>query len=165
MIKILSALSLLLIATAVFAQSEKPPQAFLDGVEAEQNSDYKTAASHFRQSIAEKPGMVSAHYHLGRALVQQELHGEALDAFNELIKLEPQNLLAHYEIGKLHLATKNYYDAVAKYRWLKSQTGNPQMVRQIGLMICFPASHEPATCRQTLGTEPLPRNWPSICLI
>ncbi len=111
----------------------KPPilsgnssQAFLDGLEAERRSDYQAAAAHFRQAIAEQPAIIPPHYRLGRALIQQQLYSEALDAFEGLLKIDPQNLPAHYEIGKLHLAAGNYADAVAKYRWLKSQAENPK---------------------------------------
>jgi TonB family protein len=134
--------------------SINPPQAFLDGLEAEGTSDYKTASAHFRQAIAESPTMIIAHYRLGRSLVRQQLYSEALHAFEGLLKIDPENLLAHYEIGKLHLSTRNYpdelllkfdpenllanykvgkqflstqnyADAIATYRWLKSQSGNP----------------------------------------
>src|SRR5262249_14205953 len=93
-------------------------------LKAEGKSDYKSAATYFRQAIAERPKMIIAHYRLGRSLVQQELYSEALDAFEGLLKLDSENLLAHYEIGKLHLATRNYAGAIAKYQRLKSQTGN-----------------------------------------
>jgi len=130
-----------------------PMQALRDGLEAEGKLDYKSAATHFRQAIAERPTMILAHYRLGRSLVRQQLYNEALNAFEELLKFDPQNLpahyeigklhlsarnypdellveynhenlLAHYEIGKLHLSTRNYADAIAKYRWLKSQAEN-----------------------------------------
>src|SRR5215470_9716435 len=123
------------------------------GLEAEGKSDYKTAVTHYRMAIAERPTELFAHYRLGRALVRQQLYNEALDAFEELLKFDPQNLPAHYEIGKLHLSarnypdellvefspenllanyeigklhlsTRNYADAIAKYRWLKSQAEN-----------------------------------------
>ena len=129
------------------------PQAFLDGLEAEEKSDYKTASAHFRKAIAESPTMIIAHYRLGRSLIRQQLYSEAFDAFEELLKIDSENLLAHYEIGKLHLSTlnypdelllkfdpenllanykigkqflstQNYADAIAKYRWLNSQSGN-----------------------------------------
>jgi TonB family protein len=130
------------------------PQAFLDGLKAEEKSDYKTADAHFRQAIAESPTLIIAHYRLGRSLVRQQLYSEAFDAFEGLLKIDPENLLAHYEIGKLDLSprnypdelllefdpenllanykigkqflsTQNYADAIAKYRWLSSQSGNP----------------------------------------
>ncbi len=120
--KIILVLSLLFaFTTAVFAQTEKTPQSYLDAMEAIRNSDYKAAVASFRQAIAEQPDLVRAQYYLGRTLVRQEIYNEALDAFEALIKLDPDNLLAHYEIGKLHLQAKNYADAVAKYRWLESQ--------------------------------------------
>jgi len=84
--------------------------------------DYKTAAAHYRQVIAERPTLIPAYYRLGRALAGQRLYSEALDAFEELLKLDPENLLAHYEIGKLSLSTQNYAGAIAKYLWLRSQS-------------------------------------------
>src|SRR5262249_13706448 len=130
-----------------------PMQALRDGLEAEGKLDYKSAATHFRQAIAERPTMILAHYRLGRSLVRQQLYNEALGAFEGLLKFDPQNLpahyeigklhlsarnypdellvefspenlLAYYEIGKLHLSSRNYADAIAKYRWLKSQAEN-----------------------------------------
>jgi tetratricopeptide (TPR) repeat protein len=88
---------------------------------------------------------------LGRALIRLQLYREALTAFEELLKFDPQNLPAHYEIGKLYLTARNYpsellsefdpenllanyeigarylspqdyADAIAKYQWLKSQS-------------------------------------------
>jgi TonB family protein len=90
---------------------------------------------------------------LGRALFRLQRYREALTAFEELLKFDPENLLAHYEIGKLRLYTpnyppellnrfdpenllanyevgnrylspQNYADAVAKYQWLRSQSEN-----------------------------------------
>jgi len=50
--KIISVLSLLLaFTTAVFAQTEKPPQSYLDAMEAMRNSDYKAAVASFRPKI------------------------------------------------------------------------------------------------------------------
>src|SRR5215510_15277362 len=123
------------------------------GLEAEGKSDYKTAVTHYQMAIAERPAELFAHYRLGRALVRQQLYNEALDAFEELLKFDPQNLPAHYEIGKLrltarnyphelmskfdpenlfanyeignrYLSSQNYADAIAKYHWLRSQSEN-----------------------------------------
>jgi tetratricopeptide (TPR) repeat protein len=123
------------------------------GLEAEGKSDCRTAVTHYQMATAERPTELFAHYRLGRALVRQQLYNEALDAFEELLKFDPQNLpahyeigklhlsarnypdewlveynhenlLAHYEISKLHLSTRNYADAIAKYKWLKSQAEN-----------------------------------------
>jgi len=52
--------------------------------------------------------MILAHYRPGRSLVRQQLYDEALDAFEGVLKFDPQNLLAHYEIGKLRLSARNY---------------------------------------------------------
>src|SRR5262245_32913226 len=80
------------------------------GLEAEGKSDYRTAVTHYQMAIADRPTEIFAHYRLGRALVRQQLYNEALDAFEELLKFDPQNLPAHYEIGKLRLSARNYPD-------------------------------------------------------
>jgi tetratricopeptide (TPR) repeat protein len=96
-------------AANAFAQV---PQSIHDGFEAEVQSDYKTAAAHYRQVIAKSPTFIPAYYRLGRALVRQQLYGEALEAFERLLEVDPENLLAHYEIGKLHLSFRKYSDEV-----------------------------------------------------
>jgi tetratricopeptide (TPR) repeat protein len=78
-------------------------------------SDYNTAAAHYRQVMAERPILIPAYYRLGRAFVGQQLHSEALDAFEELLKLDLVNLLAHYEIGKLNLSTRSHPDEESLY--------------------------------------------------
>ncbi len=113
-------LCLSLFAIPAFAQNEKPPQAYVDAMDALRQADYKRAADHFRQAITERPSMVSAHYYLGLALYKQEVYGEALDAYQELVKLDPNNILAHYQIAKIHLTNNDYSPAVEEYRWLKS---------------------------------------------
>jgi TonB family protein len=89
----------------------------------EVKSDYNTAAAHYRQVIAERPTFIPAYYHLGRSLVGQQLYSEALDAFEELLKLDPENLLAHYEIGKLSLSTRNHPDEELLYRFHDRKRG------------------------------------------
>jgi tetratricopeptide (TPR) repeat protein len=128
--------------------------AYDDGLEAVGKGDYRTAVAHLRRAIRERPLRIRAHYYLGRALFRLQLYREALTAFEELLKFDPENLLAHYEIGKLHLyaqnyplellsqfdpenllanyeignrylSPQNYADAIAKYQWLRSQSENP----------------------------------------
>lgn len=128
--------------------------AYDDGLEAVGKGDYRTAVTHLRRAIRERPLRIRAHYYLGRALFRLQLYREAFTAFEELLKFDPENLLAHYEIGKLHLyaqnypsellskfdpenllanyeignrylAPQNYADAIAKYQWMSSQSENP----------------------------------------
>jgi len=127
--------------------------AYDDGLEAAGRGDYQTAVAHLRRAIRERPLRIRAHYYLGRALFRLQLYREALTAFEELLNFDPENLLAHYEIGKLHLyarnysqellskfdpenllanyeignrylSPQNYADAIAKCQWLRSQSEN-----------------------------------------
>jgi tetratricopeptide (TPR) repeat protein len=127
--------------------------AYDDGLEAVGKGDYRTAVAHLRRAIRERLLRIRAHYYLGRALFRLQLYREALTAFEELLKFDPENLLAHYEIGKLHLyaqnyppellsqfdpenllanyeignrylSPQNYADAITKYQWLRSQSEN-----------------------------------------
>jgi tetratricopeptide (TPR) repeat protein len=127
--------------------------AYDGGLEAVGRGDYQTAVAHLRRAISERPLRIRAHYYLGRALFRLQRYREALTAFEELLKFDPENLLAHYEIGKLrlyaqnypqellskfdpenllanyeignrYLSPQNYADAIAKYQWLRSQSEN-----------------------------------------
>ena len=127
--------------------------AFNDGLEAAEKGDYQTAVAQFRLALRERPLKIRAHYYLGRALFRLQLHREALAAYEELLKLDPENLPAHYEIAKLqlyarnypsellrkfdpehllanyeigarYLSPQNYADAIAIYQWLKAQSEN-----------------------------------------
>jgi tetratricopeptide (TPR) repeat protein len=82
--------------------------AYDDGLKAVGRGDYQTAVAHLRRAIRGRPLRTRAHYYLGRALFRLQLHREAFAAFEELLKFDPENLLAHYEIGKLHLYARNY---------------------------------------------------------
>ena len=134
------------------ADSDLSP-AYDDGLEAVGKGNYRTAAPRLRQAIRERPLRIRAHYNLGRALFRLQLYREAFAAFEELLKFDPENLLAHYEIAKLrlyapnyppelldkfdpenllanhgigyrYLSPQNYADAIAKYQWLRSQSEN-----------------------------------------
>jgi len=127
--------------------------AYDDGLKAAGKGDYQTAVALLRRAIRERPMRIRAHYYLGRALFSLRLYPESLAAFEELLKFDPENLIAHYEIGKLHLlapnyprellsqfdpenllanyeignrylSPQNYADAIAKYQWLRSQSEN-----------------------------------------
>jgi tetratricopeptide (TPR) repeat protein len=93
------------------------------GDSGEVKSDYKTEAARYRQVIAESPTLIPAYYRLGRALVGQRLYSEALDAFEELLKLDPENLPAHYEIGKLSLTSRNRPNEELMYRFQDHKRG------------------------------------------
>ena len=112
------ALSISLLVIPAFAQREKPPQSYDDAMEAFRHADYKSAVDHFRQAISERPSMVKAHYFLGSSLFNQGIYGESLSAYQELIQLDPNNILAHYQIAKIYLINEDYRSAVEEYRWL-----------------------------------------------
>ncbi|MBO0862784.1 MAG: TonB family protein [Chloracidobacterium sp.] len=132
---------------------EDVSNAFNDGLEAAGKGKYQIAVEHFRRALRERPVKIRAHYYLGRALIRLRLYDEAIAAFEELLKFDPENLPAHYEIAKLSLTARNYprellgqfdfenllanyeigarclspqnyADGIAKYKWLKSQSEN-----------------------------------------
>ncbi|HKQ73982.1 MAG TPA: TonB family protein [Blastocatellia bacterium] len=116
------ALSLSLFVIPAFAQREKPLQSYGVAMEAFGRADYKSAVDHFRQAIAERPSMLTAHYYLGLSLYILENYAEALSAYQDLIRIDPNNIPAHYQIAKIHLTIEDYRSAVEEYRWLRSQS-------------------------------------------
>ncbi len=115
-------LSLSLLVIPAFAQQEKPPQSYDNAMEALRQGDYKSAVDHFRQAIAEQPGMFMARYYLGISLYNQENYAEALSAYQELLQQSPYNVMVYYQIAKIHLVTEDYRSAVEEYRRLASRS-------------------------------------------
>jgi TonB family protein len=103
--------------------------AYDQGLDALKSGDNVRAVEKFREAIAETPRHLRAHYHLGHTLVRMKHYGEATEAFQHLIRLSSllsvplpfAILAAHYELGKLYLASSNYPAAAEEYRWLKAE--------------------------------------------
>jgi tetratricopeptide (TPR) repeat protein len=60
------------------------------------------AAMFWNRILAEEPGSVTAHYHLGVVRFQLKEHEQAEQSFLKVLELDPASHLAHYNLGVLY---------------------------------------------------------------
>lgn len=85
-------------------------------VAAAQRGDGVVAEGAARQVLALKPGQALGYNALGNALFAQMRYPEALDAYEEVLKRQPEARLVHYNIGVLHYRTQRYAKAEVSLR-------------------------------------------------
>ncbi len=65
-----------------------------------------------REAIRLQPGMFQAHYHLGRALLQQKRFPEAIAAFEQAKSISPSSYTADFGLGQVYIAQGDYDRAI-----------------------------------------------------
>jgi TolB-like protein/Flp pilus assembly protein TadD len=78
-----------------------------------------------RRAITLQASLIGAYYHLGRALVLQQRHAEALQAFEQAKSLDPGFETADFGIAQVHLATGDPAAALAALARLRTTAGAP----------------------------------------
>jgi predicted Zn-dependent protease len=62
------------------------------------------AAKEFEAELTGNPNFAQAHYELGKALLQQADIARAVSSLEIAVKLEPENALFYYELGRAYNA-------------------------------------------------------------
>jgi TolB-like protein/Flp pilus assembly protein TadD len=65
-----------------------------------------------REAIRLQPGMFQAHYHLGRALMQQKRFPEAIAALEQAKSISPSSGTADFGLGQVYIAQGDYDRAI-----------------------------------------------------
>ncbi len=78
--------------------------------------DYPTAADWLTRSVASDPSDSHAFYYLGRAKYNQKHFDDAVRAFAQSLKLDPNNAQTEDNLGLAYEARGNTEDALAAYR-------------------------------------------------
>ena len=94
---------------------QTPPRA----VEAEQAA---------REAIRLQPDFTAAYYHLGRALLLQNRHQEALDAFQHILDRIPDSSLGNFGQAQTYLAMGEYARAEQRFKASMRQRISPAML-------------------------------------
>jgi len=123
------------------------------GVVAFRNAQFQPAIMHFKNAVALDPTMLNARLYLATAIAQQYIPGgespdnvkianEAIDAFQDVLRVDPGNITAIASIAQVYYNMKNF-DKAKEYqqRRLKLEPNNPEPYYWIGVLdwaICFP---------------------------
>jgi tetratricopeptide (TPR) repeat protein len=107
------------------------------GVAAYRNGQFQAAIMHFKESVRRDPTLINARLYLATAYRQQYIPGgesednvkiaqQALDAFQDVLKMEPQNVTAIASIAQTYYDMKKF-DKAKEYqkRRLQIEPNNP----------------------------------------
>lgn len=117
----------LLLARTTFAsrnlhrapRSEDHSPAYKEGMNALRNSDYEKAAEQFKQAAADRPDDMWAFYYFGLCLLKLKRAGEAANAYQQAMVINPNEAAVHYQLGKIYLEKGDREAAEKEHRWLR----------------------------------------------
>jgi tetratricopeptide (TPR) repeat protein len=127
------------------------------GVVAYSNAQFQTAIMHFQNAVALDPTLLNARLYLATAYAQQYVPGgetpdnvklgqQAIDAFEDVLKMDPNNVTAIASIAQMYYNMKKFDKAlVYQRRWLQVEPNNPVPYYWIGVLdwaICYPRTQQ-----------------------
>jgi len=127
------------------------------GVVAFRNAQFQAAIVHFKQAVALDPTLLNARLFLATAYEAQYVPGgdspdnvkiaeQAIETFEQVLKMDPANTTALPHIGQIYYNMKNF-DKAKEYqkRRLELEPNNQEPYYWIGVMdwaICFPRTQQ-----------------------
>jgi len=123
------------------------------GVAAYRNAQFQAAIMHFKEAVALDPSLLNARLYLATAYRQQYIPGgespenlkvahQAIDAFQEVLKMDPNNTTAIASIAQTYYDMKDFDKAKENQRrWVQLEPNNPVPYYWIGVLdwaVCFP---------------------------
>ncbi len=127
------------------------------GVTAYRNGQFQSAVMHFQNAVALDPTLLNAKLYLATAYYQQYIPGgesaenikfaqQAIDAFDEVLKVDPKNTTAIASAAQMYYQLKKF-DKALEYqrRWLQVEPDNPLPYYWIGVLdwaICYPRTQQ-----------------------
>ncbi|OPY68766.1 MAG: MORN repeat variant [Syntrophorhabdus sp. PtaU1.Bin050] len=93
---------------------------FDEGIEYTRSGCYDKAAEAFRRAISILPGYGEAYYRLAGILKKKGMYLDYIEVWMDLLKLDPDDRDAHFNIGLAHIITGNKPAAAARYEVLRN---------------------------------------------
>jgi len=127
------------------------------GVGAFRNAQFQAAIMHFKEAVAFDPTLLNAKLYLATAYKSQYIPGgespenvkvaqQAIDAFQEVLKVDPNNTTAIASVAEIYYDMRKF-DEAKKYQrhWLQVDPNNPVPYYWIGMLdwaICYPRTQQ-----------------------
>jgi tetratricopeptide (TPR) repeat protein len=80
-----------------------------------ETGEYSQAEKALRDSIDMGQGGIEAHLMLGRLYVAQRQNENAISEFKEVLKLDPDNIDAHFHLAEIYATSEDTYDMAIKH--------------------------------------------------
>jgi len=127
------------------------------GVGAYRNAQFQIDIMHFKEAVALDPTLLNARLYLATAYTQQYIPGgespenlkiaqQAIDAFEDVLKMDPNNSTAIASVAQIYYNEKKFEKAKEYQRhWMEVEPNNPVPYYWIGVLdwaICFPRTQQ-----------------------
>jgi len=127
------------------------------GVAAYRNAQFQAAIMHFKQAVSLDSTLLNAKLYLATAYNNQYIPGgespenlkigqQAIDAFQEVLRADPNNTTAIASIGQIYFNMKQFEKAKEYQRhWVQAEPNNPVPYYWIGMLdwaIVFPHTQQ-----------------------
>jgi tetratricopeptide (TPR) repeat protein len=127
------------------------------GVGAYRNAQFQTAILHFKNAVGLDPTLLNARLYLATAYAQQYIPGgespenlkiaqQAIDAFEDVLKMDPNNSAAIASVGQMYYNMRKFEKAKEYQRhWMQVEPNNPVPYYWIGMLdwaIVFPRTQQ-----------------------
>jgi len=110
---------------------------------------YKEAVKAFSEAVRLRPEWVQAHYALALSLIETGELKEAIEEFQQILKLNAKQetkILSYYNLGNLYMDLAEYLEAIASYREaikLNTSSAGPQLSKpHNNLGLAYAASNQ-----------------------
>jgi tetratricopeptide (TPR) repeat protein len=133
-------------------RSEDHSPAYKEGMNALRNSDYEKAAEQFKQAAADRPDDMWAFYYFGLCLLKLKRAGEAANAYQQAMVINPSEAAVHYQLGKIYLEKGDRAAAEKEHRWLQ------EFDQELALYLSDLFPSDKPTSQQTQETPPSSAN-------
>jgi tetratricopeptide (TPR) repeat protein len=105
---------LLSLSLATFSQNADSAAYFLQkGNEAKQGRLFMVAAQQYKKAIQFDAGNIDAQREMGNVSVEMRRYPDAIIAYGEVIKKEPNDSIANVNLASLYFWTRRWNDAIA----------------------------------------------------
>ena len=117
--------------------------------------ELELAEAHYRESLAIDP-QPAIYNDLGFVLERQGLPGDAVDAYREALKLDPESVLAHYNLASTFARSGQYAEAEGHFRAILEIEESTQVYTGLGFVLWQQgkAEESAASLRQAIATDP-----------
>lgn len=73
------------------------------------------AVDYYNNALSLNPQSTETYYALGLYYQQNEQYNKAIESYTSLLKIDPKNKFAHFNLGYIHLVYLQVYDVAAKH--------------------------------------------------
>lgn len=165
--------ALLLAAASVGCNRLRARDQLNKGVAAFRNAQFQTAIVHFKQAVVYDPSLLNARLYLATAYAQLYVPGgespdnlkvaqQAIDAFQDVLKMDPNNTSALGNIAQIYYYQKKFDKAKdVQLQLVKIEPNNPDPYYWIGVLdwyVCMPRTMQ---LRKDLRLDTPKNNDPS----